>query len=258
MDAKRKRIVQELDALIYCGEHEIAATRYLETDRYKRVIEYVNCRQYAAWKEKAVVLLEPLLDAGNPYLKSVDRMAIYHFSNVKAIIALLSDIRGRITDGSMEVRADACPDHLILLRSLLDRFHRAVLNPRPYLGDVTDEICNEQKLLHTLLELCFDDIRTIERTPLYDGGTTSYFLLAPERITVELKVLREQSPVDCFEKDLATGIDYHRNRAECDRLLCLVYDPGATITDPRSVEDNFRLRHGGFVEVIVSAPERVE
>jgi hypothetical protein len=249
-------MIQGLGALIYCGEHEIIPTKYVETDRYKRAIEYVDCRQYAAWKERILLFLERFLDMESPYLKSIDRMAIYHFSNVKTIISLLSDIKGKIADNSIAVCANACPDNIILLRSLLDRFHLAVSRAHLCSGSVAEEVRDEQKLLHTLLQLYFDNIRTAKRPPLYDDAALPYVLLPSERITVEMKTLQAESASDCFERDLAAAIEYHYSSSECDRLFYLLYDPGATIADPRGVEYDFCLRHGEFVEVIVSAPER--
>ncbi|MDR1954133.1 MAG: hypothetical protein LBQ21_06650 [Clostridiales Family XIII bacterium] len=254
MSTEKERTIQGLETLIYCGEHEIIPTKYVKTDHYKRAFEYVDCRQYAAWRDRVVTFLERFLDARSPYLKSLECLAIYHFCNVNTIIELLSDIKLGIADGSIAVCEDACPDNVILLRSLLERFHLAVSRPHLYRGDAEDGVCDEQKLLHTLLQLCFDDIRTVTRPPLHDDGIPAYFLLTADRFTVEMKILREESPGDGFKEALTTGVDYHRNRSECDRLFFLVYDPGATITDPHGIENEFRLRHNGFAEMIISAP----
>jgi REase_DpnII-MboI/Uncharacterized protein conserved in bacteria (DUF2321) len=137
--------------------------------------------------------------------------------------------------------ADDTRDTLVALRQILVRFHLVVRqlrerhDTRPTL-DVADEY-DVQDLLHGLLRMFFDDVRSEEYTPSYAGKASRMdFLLKKESIVVETKMTRP----GLGEKEVGTQLieDIHRYSAhqDCKHLICFVYDPTGRISNPKGLE----------------------
>src|SRR5438445_6575114 len=91
--------------------------------------------------------------------------------------------------------ASSAQDPLPLIERICERFHRVARQlhlrheDRPTL-DVSDEY-DVQDLLHALLRLFFDDVRTEEWTPSYAGGASRMdFILTEHGIVIEVKKTR--------------------------------------------------------------------
>jgi hypothetical protein len=62
------------------------------------------------------------------------------------------------------------------------------------------------------------------------------FLLRAERTVVEVKMTRKGLGQRDVVEQLVIDRDYYRTHPACDRLVCLVYDPGGRIRQPVIVE----------------------
>jgi len=101
---------------------------------------------------------------------------------------------------------------------------------------VNDEY-DVQYLLGGVLNLHFEEVLAEQWTPSY-GGTQARidFLLRAERTAVEAKMTRNGLGQREVIEQLVIDRDYYRTHPDCDRLVCLVYDPELRIAQPLSVE----------------------
>jgi hypothetical protein len=86
------------------------------------------------------------------------------------------------------------------------------------------------------LSLSFDDVRRQGRTPRYDIGTRTDFLLAREGIALTVKwawpSLDTAQLVQQFEEDAA----YYRKHPTCHTVVGVICDPEGRLGEPRLVE----------------------
>jgi hypothetical protein len=142
------------------------------------------------------------------------------------------------------------------LLNLLDRFHLAALQLLNRHGSretlkITDEY-DVQDLLHTFLQLHYEDIRPEEYTPSYAGGASRMdFLLKREKIVVEVKMTRAGLRTREIGDELTIDIARYRSHPDCKRLICFVYDPDRLISNPRGVEDDLQRQSSPEMRVEV-------
>jgi hypothetical protein len=119
---------------------------------------------------------------------------------------------------------------------------------RPSL-EIRDEY-DVQDLLHALLRVDFDDIRTEEWTPSYAGGSARMdFLLKTEQIVIEAKITRKGHVAKQIFDELIIDVARYREHRDCRCLVCLVYDPDGIISNPRGVEADLRKLSDPHFEV---------
>jgi len=113
-----------------------------------------------------------------------------------------------------------------------------------------------QDLLHSLLRIDFDDVRTEEWTPSYAGGSARMdFLLKAERIVVEAKMARHGREAKKISEELIVDAARYRGHPDCRILVCLVHDPDGVIRNPRGVETDLRkLSDSGLQVIAIIAP----
>lgn len=117
---------------------------------------------------------------------------------------------------------------------------------RPTL-DVQDEY-DAQDLLHSLLRLYFDDIRTEEWNPSYGGSSTrSDFLLKNEKTIIEVKHTRRGLTNKKLKEELIVDKEQYKQNKECEKLYCFVYDPDKRITNPRGFEKDISENSKTFI-----------
>jgi hypothetical protein len=151
------------------------------------------------------------------------------------------------------------PAPLATLEDLLRRVPRAIRQLRVRHGDrppfrIADERDLED-LLRALLPLHFDDVRPQNRTPRYDTGTRTDFLLAPERIAVAGKVarggVREAQLAEQMREDAA----HYRAHGGCATLVGFVYDPEGVVREPQVLVVGCATGEGELeVRCVVGAP----
>jgi hypothetical protein len=97
-----------------------------------------------------------------------------------------------------------------------------------------------QDLMHALLRMHFEDVRTESWNPAYLGGGSRSDLLLPEAgIVIEVKKARESLRDTGIGSELAEDItrygDVAANRGAAI-LVCFIYDPDRLLANPRGLE----------------------
>ena len=104
-----------------------------------------------------------------------------------------------------------------------------------------------QDLIHALLRIDFDDIRSEEYVPSYAGGATRMdFLLKPEQIVIEVKHTRSGLRDRQVGDQLIEDIQRYAAHQDCRTLVCFVYDPDSWIQNPRGLEHDLTRQDGPF------------
>jgi hypothetical protein len=110
--------------------------------------------------------------------------------------------------------------------------------------EIEDEY-DVQHLLHALLHLYCDDIRTEEWTPSYPGAASRMdFLLTKEKIVVEVKKTRQGLGAKEVGDQLIIDASRYAGHPDCQALFCFVYDPEARIPNPGGIEHDLGRKHG--------------
>ncbi|MFC1908408.1 hypothetical protein ACFLXD_00810 [Chloroflexota bacterium] len=108
---------------------------------------------------------------------------------------------------------------------------------RPTL-DITDEF-DVQDLLHALLRIYCDDIRSEEWTPSYAGSSSRMdFLLKGEQVVVETKKTRDNLRDKEIGEELIVDIQKYSEHPDCNNLVCFIYDPDGKIVNPTGLEND--------------------
>ncbi len=134
-------------------------------------------------------------------------------------------------------------DDLLLLNTLTEKFHLVVKQLRQRYNDrdtldIKDEY-DVQDLLHSLLRIYYEDVRTEEWNPSYAGGATrSDFLLKSEGIVIEVKKTRSSLKSKQLGEQLIIDIVKYKTHPDCKFLYCFVYDPEGYINNPRGIESD--------------------
>jgi hypothetical protein len=136
------------------------------------------------------------------------------------------------------------PDSFAILEGLLRRLPRVARQLRWRFGDrpafrVQDEHDLED-LLRALLPLHFEDVRPQCRTPRYDPGTRTDFLLVPEGFAVTAKFVT----AGLTERELTAQLDedivWYEKLPGCRCLVGFVYDPEQRLYEPQRLETAWR------------------
>ena len=147
-------------------------------------------------------------------------------------------------------------DDIFLIETIMDRFHLVVKQMRQRYNDrTTIDIQDEydvQDLLHSLLKIYYDDIRTEEWNPSYAGGSTrSDFLLKKEKIVIEVKKTRNSLKSKQLGDQLIVDIAKYKTHPDCKLLYCFVYDPEGYISNPKGIENDLNEDSKDKMKVIV-------
>jgi hypothetical protein len=142
------------------------------------------------------------------------------------------------------------------LAQIILRFHAVAVQlrqrhaGRPTL-DVNDEY-DVQNLIHALLRLHFDDVRSEEWVPSYAGsGSRTDFLLPQIDTVVEIKKTRSGLNAKTLGEELIIDIAKYKKHPQCRRLQCFFYDPEGRIANPAGIENDLNIGDHG-IEVTVS------
>lgn len=147
-------------------------------------------------------------------------------------------------------------DPIALLEKVCNRFHLIARQFRKRYGQrPTLEIHDEydvQDLLHSLLQMDFEDIRAEEHTPSYAGKASRMdFLLKDEQIVVEVKKTRSGLDGKEVGTQLIEDIARYKNHPDCKTLICFVYDPDSIISNPRGIERDLSSEEPMQVKVFI-------
>jgi len=125
-----------------------------------------------------------------------------------------------------------CTKFHILAKNLTHRYKN-----RPTLS-IEDEY-DVQDLLHALLTIYYEDIRSEEWTPSYCGSAARMdFLLKKEQIAIEVKKTRKDLSDKEIGKQLIEDVTHYKEYQNCKTFVCFVYDPEERIRNaPGLTED---------------------
>ncbi len=145
------------------------------------------------------------------------------------------------------------------LFNILNKFHNIVVQLRDRYDerttlDVEDEY-DVQDLLHALLKLYCEDIRTEEWCPSYAGTSSRQdFLLKNEKIVIETKKTRKGLSNKELANELIIDINRYSTHPDCSKLICFVYDPENRVKNPRGFEADLTGLHNKLEVFVVVKP----
>lgn len=141
-----------------------------------------------------------------------------------------------------ELISNNSEDVLTILERIFSRFHRIYLqlqnrhDNRPTIK--IDDEYDVQDLLHALLTLYFDDIRSEEFTISSAGrNSRTDFLLKREKVMIEAKKTRQGLKDGKLGDELKVDISSYKH-PDASTLVCFVYDPDALINNPNAIIDD--------------------
>ena len=112
-----------------------------------------------------------------------------------------------------------------------------------------------QDLLHVILRLYFDDIRSEEYTPSYAGTTSRMDFMLPDKgIVIETKMTRASLNKRKLSKELILDKEYYQKSNDCKILYCLVYDPIKIIDNPKGFEKDISENNTDFTCKVIIIP----
>lgn len=151
-------------------------------------------------------------------------------------------------------------DYFSLVEQICSRFHLVakqikVRHAKRETLNVNDEY-DAQDLLHSLLNIYFDDIRQEEWTPSYAGGCSRVdFLLKDERIIIEVKKTWQTLKAKDVGEELIIDSQRYKVHPDCKKLLCFVYDPEGWILNPRGLENDLNKKEDDFEIKVLIVPK---
>ena len=245
--------IERINSLIKKGKDVVATRRPAPTgvigpDRIDNGI-------FAGWATQSLTFLESVLNSDHTYIRSFSKLAEKPSpTNAEQGLEILLAVHEDLSQGFLVAEESFNP--WLPIETICNRFHlvarqlRSRYNERPTLS-VSDEY-DVQDLLHALLRLYFEDIRSEEYTPSYAGGASRMdFLLKSEQIVVEVKKTRESMSPKDLGGQLIEDIDRYQAHPDCKLLVCFVYDPEGLIPNPRGIEADLNREEPLPVRVLI-------
>jgi hypothetical protein len=235
-------------------------------------------RQTDAWDNFNKTLLTSLF-AGPLFLDQYKRSGISvgfidldedPYGIVRSCVSTIRDKSSRLT--SIAAQLDLCPGPAVppsstrsaptasdRVRILCRRFpifarqlQKRYNQRQPFLIDDEYDV---QDLMHALLRVEFDDVRSEAWTPSYAGKSSRMdFLLKRERLVLEAKKTRDGLGSKELGDQLIIDIDRYKEHADCGTLICFVYDPDRRVGNPAELEDDLSGTRGALDVYVVVAP----
>ena len=108
-----------------------------------------------------------------------------------------------------------------------------------------------QDLLHSLLKICFDDVRPEDYVPEYAGSSSRIdFVLKNEKIVIEVKKTRENLTDKGIGEQVVIDIARYKQHPACKTLIFFIYDPEERIGNPRGLENDLNQLSNDDINVI--------
>ena len=252
---EKQQVVEELQHLIEEGKEKILSTEWYP-EGVLGAHTYVNGALYSGWHTKVVTFMRMVLSDDSEYTKRLTRLDKNYLAYAESSISILENAMEYVEKGFLKIRGDEKPDSNAILRLIFKKFYRvgrqlqSRYNRRPTL-EINDEY-DVQDLLHALLRLYFDDIRSEEWTPSYSGKSARMdFLLKKEGIVIEVKKTRQGLTDKELGDQLIIDVERYKSHPDCRSLICFVYDPEGRIGNPEGMSKDLYEQHKGFVEIII-------
>lgn len=120
-----------------------------------------------------------------------------------------------------------------------------------------DNEYNVQAYLEGLLKVQFDDVRREDPTPIHAGSSNRIdFILAQDKIGIEVKRTREGLNDAELGKQLINDIEHYKEHPSCKVLYMFVYDPEEYIKNPRSIENDLSKKRENMEVKVLIMPKR--
>lgn len=101
---------------------------------------------------------------------------------------------------------------------------------------------DDQYLFKALLRLFFDDVRDEVYTPSYAGANSRIdYLLPTYAIGIELKHASQNLTDKQVGEQLIIDRDRYKALGKISHLICVVFDPGGWVVNPRGLENDLRV-----------------
>ncbi|MGJ6125680.1 hypothetical protein QN239_24215 [Mycolicibacterium sp. Y3] len=101
---------------------------------------------------------------------------------------------------------------------------------------------DDQYLFKALLRLFFDDVRDEVYAPIYAGSNSRIDYLLPEYdIGIELKHASQNLTDKEVGEQLLVDRDRYKSLANVSHLICIVFDPGGWVVNPRGLENDLQV-----------------
>ncbi|MDC7242093.1 MAG: hypothetical protein PQJ50_17195 [Spirochaetales bacterium] len=196
--------------------------------------DYIDNPQYTEWKRKSLMFLQgnfPKHPQTRDFADLVNNDDYDSYESMFAILVAFNSIKNTTN----------VTDYLGNIERIFESFHRVSnqlkrrYNNRPTLK--IDDEYDVQDLLHSLLVLYFDDIRSEDWVPQYAGGRTRVdFLLKNEMAIIETKMVNEHLDDKKIGDQLILDIAHYKSHPDCKSIICFVYDPEFRLYNPNGVE----------------------
>lgn len=196
-----------------------------------------SCKEISNWYNKNIGSIQ-----SNEFVYNKE----VHNNNLKLIKEIIKNIESyskEYNKVSVENNAGLCYNNKDIIINLMNRFHLVVKQLRDRYNnretlDVQDEY-DVQDLLHSLLYIYCDDIRSEEWCPSYASKCSRQdFLLKNEKVVIETKKTRKGLDAKKLSDELIIDIARYKKHPDCDTLICFVYDPEERIKNPRGIESD--------------------
>lgn len=112
-----------------------------------------------------------------------------------------------------------------------------------------------QDIIHSLLLVNFQDIRSEESVPSHGGSNSRIdFLLRNEKIGLEIKMASSNLDNRALSEQLSADIIKYQAHQNCKTLICFVYDPKNLIKNPYGIESDLSKNYDGMEVKVVIRP----
>lgn len=120
---------------------------------------------------------------------------------------------------------------------------------------VVDEY-DVQDLLHAILKLHFDDVRTEENMPSYAGSSSRVdFALKKENILIEVKKTRNNLRDKELGEQLILDIAHYNANPDYKTLVCFIYDPDDLIDNPEGLKRDLSKTNSEMEVLVIISPK---
>jgi hypothetical protein len=249
--------IDRLDQLIKKGEAVLSTHR----PNPPNIIGFstLEAGVFNEWRTQSLSCLTSIVGQEHTYIVNFDkRVREGKLSQVKSGIGILMAVREDLTNGLLDHPSPA--DAIFIVEQMCSRFHLAARQLRARHENretlnVQDEY-DVQDLMHALLHIYFEDIRSEEYTPSYAGKSTRMdFLLKREAVVIEVKKTRPSLGPKELSAQLIEDIQRYKSHPDCQTLICFVYDPDGYIPNPRGIESDLKRDGDPFPVRVLIRPK---
>lgn len=205
----------------------------------------LNDSDFKTWRTQVLAYIKPNLGADNQYVLNFESdVQRAYLSSDRTGVGILKSIIEDLNLGL--ITSDHLVENLNPVDPILKLFDRFPIVTRQLRSrhdgratlDINDEY-DVQDLLHSLLSINFDDIRSEEWAPSYAGRSSRMdFLIKDFKIVIEVKKTRNHLKAKELGEQLIIDIAKYQTHSSCETLLCFVYDPEGLIANPRGIEND--------------------